>query len=299
VNYTYVLGYLLLYALALGLLHKVEHFGLAEPLFVLGILGVGFSFLAWWTTRSAIPLPQEVRKPALETPIVLAYLVVVAIFITWGLTAVRAWVHSEPGRSLGILAAKLVMFVFIPMALFRGQGYAIGELVGLPSEWRQHLRPAVWMSLALILFQCVFGRGLSDIRHSGLPTWAIVVGIPFTYLWLLLEVGLVEEFFFRCLLQSRLTAALRSKAGGVVLASLLFGLAHAPGFYFRPSTSQEAVGAHPSGLMAVGYAIVITSVAGVFLGVLWARTRNLLVVMVVHAAGDWLPNLVPIVKSWL
>jgi membrane protease YdiL (CAAX protease family) len=51
--------------------------------------------------------------------------------------------------------------------------------------------------------------------------------------------------------------------------------------------------------MAVCYSIVITSVAGVFLGVLWARTRNLILVMAVHAAGDWLPNLVPTIKNWL
>ena len=42
--------------------------------------------------------------------------------------------------------------------------------------------------------------------------------------------------------------------------------------------------------MAIGYSIVITSVAGFFLGVLWARTRNFLVLVLVHAAADLLPN---------
>jgi membrane protease YdiL (CAAX protease family) len=150
---------------------------------------------------------------------------------------------------------------------------------------------------ALILYP--IGRGLSEIRHSSLPARTLLLGVPFTYVWLLVEVGLVEEFFFRCLLQSRSSTLLRSQAGGTVLASLLFGLAHAPGLYLRPGGTQEAVGAHPSWLMAVCYSIVITSVAGVFLGVLWARTRNLILVMAVHAAGDWLPNLVPTIKNWL
>lgn len=110
---------------------------------------------------------------------------------------------------------------------------------------------------------------------------------------------LIEEFFFRCLLQSRLSTVLRCQAGDIVLASLLFGIAHAPGLYLRPGRTQEAVGAHPSWLIALGYSIVITSVAGVFLGVLWARTRNLILVVTVHAAGDWLPNLVPTIKNWL
>lgn len=298
-NIAFVLAYLFLYAVFLALLHRFEHFDLAEALFVLGVLGIGFPLLAWWITRSAVPLPIGVRNPARETVIVFAYLVATAAFITWGLSAIRVWVPTEPGKSLAIVGAKLLVFVLIPAALFRAQGYSMRELVGMPSQWRQHLRPAVGMALALIFFQAVFGRGLSDIRHSGLPAWALLLGIPFTYVWLVVEVGLVEEFFFRCLLQSRLSSALRSEAGGIVLASLLFGLAHAPGLYFRPATTQEAVGAHPSWLMAVGYSIVITSVAGLFLGVLWSRTKNLLVVVLVHAAGDWLPNLVPTVKDLL
>ncbi len=129
--------------------------------------------------------------------------------------------------------------------------------------------------------------------------WALVVGAPLCYAWLVLEVGLVEELFFRALLQSRLSVWLRSETGGIVLASLLFGLAHAPGLYYRTGKTLEAVGARPSWLMAVGYSVVVTSVAGFFLGVLWSRTRNLLLVMAVHAAGDLVPNLVPMLRNWL
>jgi membrane protease YdiL (CAAX protease family) len=297
-NCTYSFGYLLLNAVSLGLLHKVEHFDVSEPLFVLMVLGVGFSVLAWWTTRSVVPLPLDVKKPRRETMILLAYLVALGVFITWGLPGVGALVPTEPWKSVGILAAKLAAFVVVPMALFCPLGYRVHNFFGTPSQWRQHLAPGLWMALFLILFQAVFGRGLSEIRHSSLPARTLLLGVPFTYGWLLLEVGLVEEFFFRCLLQSRLSALLRSQAGGIVLASLLFGLAHAPGLYLRPGGTQEAVGAHPSWLMAVGYSIVITSVAGVFLGVLWARTRNLLLVMAVHAAGDWLPNLLPTIRNW-
>jgi membrane protease YdiL (CAAX protease family) len=41
---------------------------------------------------------------------------------------------------------------------------------------------------------------------------------------------LVEEFFFRALLQARLAAYFRSEVTGVVLMSLIFGFAHVPGF---------------------------------------------------------------------
>ena len=123
-------------------------------------------------------------------------------------------------------------------------------------------------------------------------------GLPFAYVWLFFEVGLVEEFFFRALLQSRLAALLRSEVTGIVLMALFFGLAHAPGLHFRSTATLEGLGPHPSWLVAIGYSIAVTSVAGIFLGVLWMRTRNLLVVMIVHAAGDLIPNLAHFVKAW-
>jgi hypothetical protein len=117
-NCTYSFGYLLVYAVSLGLLYKIEHFDVSEPLFVLMVLGVGFSVLAWWTTRSVVPLPLDVKKPGQETMILLAYLVALAVFITWGLPAVGALAPTEPWKSVSILAAKLAALVVVPMVLF-------------------------------------------------------------------------------------------------------------------------------------------------------------------------------------
>lgn len=296
----YLLGYLAVYGISLFLLHRVEHFGLFEPLLVLLIVGVGFSALAWWFTRRVAPLSFVVRQPSREAALLAAYLVAVAAFIAWGLGIIETGVPSEPWKSVVILAAKLAVFVLIPLAVFhRLWGYGIRDFLAPWPALRQHARPALWMALIMILFQLIVGRGLSEIRHSGLAAWALTLGIPIVYVWLLIEVGLVEEFFFRVLLQSRVSAWVRSEVAGIVLTSLLFGLAHAPGLYYRTGETLEAVGPHPSWLMAVGYSIVITSVAGFFLGVLWARTRNLVLVMAVHAAGDLVPNLAPMLRNWL
>jgi hypothetical protein len=143
-----------------------------------------------------------VKKPGQETMILLAYLVALAIFITWGLPAVGALAPTEPWKSVSVLAAKLAAFAVVPMVLFRALGYAVRNFFGTPSQWRQHLGPELWMAIILILFQAVFGRGLSEIRHSGLLARILLSGVPFTYVWLLVEVGLVEEFFFRCLPQT-------------------------------------------------------------------------------------------------
>jgi membrane protease YdiL (CAAX protease family) len=296
----FILAYVGLYVLFLVLLHSVEGFDITEPVFVFLVVGIGFSAIAWWTTKGVTPLTFSIKQPASECGLLTFCLVIVMIFITWGLNIVESSIHTEPLKSLVILTGKLAVFVVVPLLLFRWLWkYTLRDFISVSADWRRPLRVVVWMSLVLILFQFVFGRGLSEIQQSGLGGWSLAAGIPFVYLWLILEVGLVEEFFFRALLQSRLAALFKSETAGVVLMSLLFGLAHAPGMYFRTVKTLEVLGPHPSLLMAIGHSIVITSVTGFFLGVLWVRTKNLTVLILVHAAGDLVPNIASILKAWI
>ena len=66
----------------------------------------------------------------------------------------------------------------------------------------------------------------------------------------------MEEFFFRVLLQTRLSAVLKSKLGGIVLASLIFGLARAPGLYLRTAITQEGLPPQTFGRTPAARAIV-------------------------------------------
>jgi membrane protease YdiL (CAAX protease family) len=289
---------LAIYATLLVLLNRFEGFSVAGPLLIFAIVGVGFSLVAWWLTRKSGPLALTVKQPRNESVLLLCYAGVLAAYLAWG----RSWItiRAEPLQSVVILTVKLTLFVLVPLLLLRAiWKYRVTDLLVMTREAGRHATTAVWMSVTLIAFQFVFGRGLADFRQSGLPAYALVLGVPFVYLLLLIEVGLVEEFFFRVLVQSRLAAWLKSEVGGIVVMSLLFGLAHAPGLYYRTGATQEGLGPHPSWLMAVGYSIVMVSVTGFFLGILWARTRNLLLVMTVHAAGDLVPNLIPMLKNWV
>ena len=292
----YVGAYFGLWSGVFLLLRRREGFDAGEALAALVVLGLIFPALSLLTTRGVEPLPNRVLRPGREAAILLGYLAVFAVVLVKGFPGV-ARITSEPLHSMALLGVKLAL-VAIPGALVWASGrYRIGELaptsVSVAKLW-----PALWMSLAVLVMQAVLGRGLRDIRAAHLSGWLVAVAVPLSFAWLLVEVGIVEEFFFRALLQERLAAALRSDWGGLVTAALLFGLVHAPGLYLRTAATQEAIGAHPTLLMAVGYSIVMTSLAGLFIGVLWMRTKNFAVVVIVHAAGDLLPNLVPWMKAF-
>jgi membrane protease YdiL (CAAX protease family) len=190
----------------------------------------------------------------------------------------------------------LVVFVAIPTALMNTRfGYSWRKLAPASSAAR-HILAMTGISVLLLVFQCVFGRGLRDLASAHL-SGMIGLGVPMTLVWISLEAGVVEEFFFRVLLQTRISAAIKSGLAAIVLTSLAFGLMHAPGLYLRTNLTQEGLPAHPSLLMAIGYSIVITSSAGFLFGVLWARTRNFAVLVAAHGMADLLSNILPTLHS--
>ncbi len=291
-------GYIVLYAATLFAMVRFGQFEAGEALGVFSILGVGFSLAAWLLTIGIQPLPYSVRAPGRELAAIFVYLLPLTIFVAFGFAAIHRYIPHEPADSLAIVSAKLALFVAVPAWIMVARfGYRLVDLAPMSTKI-SHMLVFLSMSLVLLVFQSVVGRGMRDIADAHAPGNTLLFGMPLVFLWLVLEVGVVEEFFFRVLLQSRLSAALRSELGGIVLMSLIFGLVHAPGLYLRTSVTQEGLSAHPSFLMAVGYSIVITSVAGFFLGVLWARTRNFLVLILAHAAADLLPNTLPTLRAF-
>jgi membrane protease YdiL (CAAX protease family) len=293
----YVGSYFALWTIVLVLLRIYVGFDASEAIVALMILGVIFPALAIFVTLGVAALPYSVHEPKTESVFLVAYLGLIAWVLMSGFGLV-ARITTEPLHLVVLLGLKLVVFVILPAAIVLASGhYRITSLVPASWKWRD-LRPALWISLAALLMQSFLGRGLHDIREAHPPLWTLLVAAPLSIIWLMIEVGVVEEFFFRVLLQERLAEYLRSPWGGLVAAALLFGLVHAPGFYLRPAGTQEALGEHPTLVFAIGYSIVLTSLAGLFLGVLWMRTKNFAVLVVAHAATDFLPNLLPWIRSF-
>lgn len=292
-----VAAYVILWAGVLILLKRFCGFQPAEAVAGLLIFGVAFSALAWWTTRRSTPLPDPVRSPVKESVLLIAYLVFAAIVVAYGFGVIGR-IGTEPAHRLVLVAVKLALFVFIPAVLLgRMGGYGLSELA--PASFRgKALLPALWVGLAALGLQAFLGRGLRDVVNAHIAPAVLAFAVPLCFVFLAVEAGVVEEFFFRALLQERLTALLRRPWAALVLSAVLFGLMHAPGLYLRPGATMENVGAHPSALLAVGYSIVVTSVAGLCLGVLWLRTRNFAAVVLAHAAVDLLPGIVPLVREF-
>lgn len=306
-NRAVVVG-LILYAAGLAVLLQNKNFELGGALVVLVLFGLIFPALAWLATIRAVPLSISVQQNGREMLVLAGFIVVLSIYLISGPQWIdnhlpKAWIDAPQIKFFVTLAKKLIVFVVIPFAVFRfAFGYRLRDFgiqfEGLRAVVGNHLPLVLVVGGALLAFQYFAGGAAAPVRHGEFSPYQLFLGLPLCFIWLVIEVGLVEEFFFRALVQSRLAAWFKSEVGGVVIMSLVFGLAHAPGFIFRQAGAVEGLGPNPSALDAIAYSIVVLSVSGILFGVMWARTKNLFTLMLVHAAGDLLPNFANFVQVW-
>lgn len=296
-------GAIVLYALAYGaslaVLGQDPNFEAGESLGVLLIFGLGFSAIGWAATRGIAAAETPVHAPARETGVYLGYLALFAVLaLGVGLTWVKS--ASPDGRieETTVLLFKLATMVALPAWLFTRLGYSWRELFAIRGFDAKHWRAFLVLAAALLALQLLVGQGPRHIAALEQPAWLIALAVPLVFVWMSVEAGLAEEFMFRVLLQTRLAAWLKSETAAVIGMSILFGLAHAPGYVLRDGSAMEAMKDVPSALSAAAYSIAIVSPMGILFGVLWARTRSLLLVVLLHGWADTIPALAPFVRTW-
>jgi membrane protease YdiL (CAAX protease family) len=296
-------GAIVLYALAYGaslaVLGQDPNFEAGESLGVLLIFGLGFSAIGWAATRGIAAAETPVHAPARETGVYLGYLALFAVLaLGVGLTWVKS--ASPDGRieETTVLLFKLATMVALPAWLFTRLGYSWRELFAIRGFDAKHWRAFLVLAAALLALQLLVGQGPRHIAALEQPVWLIALAVPLVLVWMSVEAGLAEEFMFRVLLQTRLAAWLKSETAAVIGMSILFGLAHAPGYVLRDGSAMEAMKDVPSALSAAAYSIAIVSPMGILFGVLWARTRSLLLVVLLHGWADTIPALAPFVRTW-
>lgn len=267
------------------------------PIISLVVFGLAFSGIAWALTRSARPPAIVVRRPALELGAILAFLAVYAVgFLGFGMTMVKGVFPPGPQQELLVLGAKLIVHVALPALLLAALGAQLAPLFAARARTRAFWLPLLVLGAILTALLAVVTPSLKQI--SGLHPSAITLAwtIPASFIWVALEAGLSEEFLFRAVLQTRLAAVLRSEVGAVVLGAVVFALAHVPGLYLRGAPGVDGYSTDP--LQVAAFTIASLSPIALLFGVLWTRTRSLLLVVLLHGVVDFLPNLADFIPIW-
>ncbi len=296
----YLWGFVAVYGACVALLGVLGQ-PLEEALALLVIFGVALPALAWLACLRA-PMPSAPDPPrAKEAWLLVALALYVSAFLAIKGPLLDTLLPADPDARVHDTAnmlLKLFAFVAVPLLVYR---VAYGAL---PSAGRSGLSTRrqwlVFLGLAAAVFAVtlVISRGTRELFGADFTPLQRALGLTLCFAWMALEAGVVEEVFFRWLLQSRIAAITGSQLSAVCIASLVFGLAHAPGMWLRGAGVAEGLGSEPTLALTVAYSVTTQGVAGLLFAVLWARTRSLPLVVALHAVIDASSNSASFIRLW-
>lgn len=267
----------------------------AASIFV--IFGVVLSGLAWLLTRGVKAPAIPVARPALESGMVLVYLALYAVlFLVFGMNWARHVLPPGREQELLVLALKFGVHVLAPSLLLLALGAKLRPLFQAGLQGRAFWRTLIVLGAIFLLLLAIISPSLQQIAGTHASPALLAWAAPASFIWIALEAGLNEEFLYRAVLQTRLAAFFKSPAAGIAAAALLFGLAHAPGLYLRGGPGVDGWSHDP--LQVVAYTIATLSPMGVLFGVIYMRTKSLLLAVLLHGLVDVLPNLADFVRVW-
>ncbi|MEQ1818055.1 MAG: type II CAAX endopeptidase family protein [Terricaulis sp.] len=261
------------------------------------IFGLGLGGIAWLLTIGANAPRIEVKRPAIESGSMIVYLALYAIlFLGFGMTWARQALPEGQQQELLVLALKLGAHIVLPAILLLVLGAKLGPITQLGLSGRKFWRTLIVLGLIILALVCVITPSLKLI--SGIPPTfdTMIWAVPLGFIWITLEAGACEEFLFRGVLQTRLTSWFNSAWAGVIVTSLIFGLAHAPGLFMRGGPGVDGWSTDP--LQVIAHTIAVLSPIGLTFGLIYARTKSLLLVILLHGLVDVLPNLADFVQTW-
>ena len=267
------------------------------PVVALSIFGIAMSGIAWLTTRGANAPPVPVEAPARQSLVVLFYLALYAIlFLGFGMTMLREAVPAGRSQELVVMTAKIAVHIVLPVLVLIALGQRVLPLFTTRTPPMVFWRTLIVLGLIILGLLCVVSPSLKDIAALKPSVATLAWTVPAGFLWITIEAGLNEEFLFRGVLQNRLSAWFGSVWTGVVVSSVIFGLVHAPGLFLRGGPGVDGWSTDP--LQVIAFTIATLVPLRLFLGFVYARTKSLLLVVLLHGLIDVLPNLSDFIEMW-
>ncbi len=267
------------------------------PIISLAIFGVGLSAIGWLTTRGAKAEAIEVKNPARESGALLVYLALYAVlFLGFGMGALRENIPEGREQELAVMGAKLLVHVVLPAILLVLIGGRLAPFFKSQIGPKQFWRTLIVIGAIILALLAVVSPSLKQIGGTNASPTLLLWAAPASFVWLAIEAGLNEEFLYRAVLQTRLSALFRSAWTGIAVTSILFGLAHAPGLFLRGGPETDGWSTDP--FQVIAYTIATLAPLSIFFGFLYARTKSLLLVVLLHGMVDVLPNMAEFIRTW-
>ncbi len=185
---------------------------------------------------------------------------------------------------LGTILKKWFLLSILPCVFLKLRKHSFSFMGLSLFNWKQHIKIAGITLVCLAIPSIFFVSDTARLILGGKldPAQAVIATLVY-FVRDIAIAGFPEEFFFRAFIQTRLSQVLKSRLGGILGVSLLFGLIHIPEVQrsYQGITLTEAFCS----------AFFLQGFIGLIFGFLWDRTRNLIPGIIVHSGINTINNL--------
>jgi membrane protease YdiL (CAAX protease family) len=228
---------------------------------------IGTFRLVWFLALLAVVLVASFWY-AWMRPSIVADLLFLAFIAAVYLSKLFDQIYGQPAPHVQLAILGRLMWIRLGiMTVFSLRSIENPRFGFVPSrlEWRTgFLYYLFFLPVGAVLAYLLrFAR----FHPPALEWWKLALLVPGMFLAFLWVVALFEEFFFRAFLQRLLARALGSEIGALIVASVLFGLAHLTFRHNFPNWRFAIVG----------------GVSGIFYGLAFLKARSVRAGMVTHA----------------
>lgn len=278
--------FLLFYWGATGIQHSITPAPPTESIFTFVLFFLILPGWMWFITKRSKIGEIQIHDPGRESIWVVGY------FFGWLALYLLAgnWLMDE--MLVSNLAGFWGLLVVVPFVFFSIKKYKLADFGISLRHWKKNGIITLLAGVPIVLLLLGMTPGGRFLLDNDLSRLSLIKGLGLAFGMAFFLAGFFEEFFFRAVLQTRLSQALKSKWSGIVLASILFGIYHLPFQYYG---TGPAAGDWTYALSNVLTEQMFTAL---IFGILWARTHNLMAPVIVHSLIDMISHFPRVIEMF-
>jgi membrane protease YdiL (CAAX protease family) len=172
------------------------------------------------------------------------------------------------------------LLVVLPLLYLLKKGYGLSDFGLTKKHFLKNVKVSLLACVVVGGLLLLITPGGKFILSSSLSFEKLIISFVISFGYSLVFAAFFEEFFFRGILQTRLTQYFNSGIKGILITSIIFGLYHLPFQYYN-------VGAENADLVhSFSNVLKEHMISAPIFGILWYRTRSLMAPITLHALID-------------
>jgi len=252
-----------IYFLAVLIKRNFKEYALTDALFTFLLFSCLLTTIMFLISKSSNRNVITIKDPEKESLIVITY------FLGWLLIFMAFGKHLLTNKFLSVGLGFRGLLVILPFIYLKLNGYRIADFGLTKRFYIQNLKVSILACLAVIGLLLFITPGGKYILNRALPFDTLIISFSISFGYALISAAFFEEFFFRGILQTRLTQYFKSDIKGILVASIVFGLYHLPFQYYNEAASNGDI------IYALSNVFTEQMITAPVFGILWARTQNL------------------------